>query len=607
MTKPTGEQPKQTYAGQSSLPLLPVPALEETLKKYLRTTLPLHKNAESETRTSQAVESALKGKDAALMQKLQDRLVHRATAEGRESWLYDWWLSGAYMSPRDPLVPFVSYFFMHRADPKVKDYVTRSAHILKAIMAFRKMVVDETLAPEKTKTGFMCMAGYKYLFNSCRIPQETEDVTEVFDPAKNNHVTIMRNGHFFELQLVNPVTGKELSVPEIEVQLDKIVSDPRAQQPAASPIGVLSSDSRDNWAKARQALISGPNGEVNKKSLERIESSIIVLCLDDQKPISMEERGWGIWTGQDRNRFYDKQQFVVAANGTSGYIGEHSMLDGTQTLRMNNFVLNSLEQGKINLEGEASGAVLEDPVFLEFAQDANSEKAVKESQQRFAELMGKHAMAALDFQGYGKGAIKQYKCSPDAWVQMAFQLAFYRLFGRVCATYEAAQTRKFKLGRTETIRSCSVESKAFVEAMENTSASDAERLKAFQTAAAQHIKYAKECSDAHGVDRHLLGLKKLIQQGEEFPAIFQDPINAESGTWILSTSQMSTDVFDGWGFGEVTPKGFGVAYGIKENSLSFTLVCLKEEHNPVRMTEYLNRALLDIRDMHDRTAQKPKM
>lgn len=109
------------------------------------------------------------------------------------------------------------------------------------------------------------------------------------------------------------------------------------------------------------------------------------------------------------------------------------------------------------------------------------------------------------------------------------------------------------------------------------------------------------------MDRHLLGLKKLIQQGEEFPAIFQDPINAESGTWILSTSQMSTDVFDGWGFGEVTPKGFGVAYGIKENSLSFTLVCLKEEHNPVRMTEYLNRALLDIRDMHDRTAQKPKM
>ena len=76
MTKPTGEQPKQTYAGQSSLPLLPVPALEETLKKYLRTTLPLHKNAESETRTSQAVESALKGKDAALMQKLQERLVH---------------------------------------------------------------------------------------------------------------------------------------------------------------------------------------------------------------------------------------------------------------------------------------------------------------------------------------------------------------------------------------------------------------------------------------------------------------------------------------------------------------------------------------------------
>ena len=600
MTQPSGEEPKQLHSGQASLPLLPVPPLEETLQKYFRTTIPLHKDDSSLARTEKAVQDAISGKDSALVKKLQDRLVHRATAEGRESWLYDWWLSGGYMQPRDPLVPFVSYFYLHRADPKVNNYVTRSAHILKGMMAFRTMVVNETLAPEKTKTGYMCMHGFKYLFNSCRIPQPEEDVTVTFEPAKNNHVVIVRNGHFYELPLVNPMTNKELSVPEIEIQLDRIVGDARSQQPPKAPIGALTSNKRDKWAEARKALISGPNGEQNEKALERIESSIAVLCLDDVKPISLEERGWAVWTGEGINRFYDKQQFIVAANGTSGFVGEHSMLDGTQTMRLNNFVLSALEQGKIDLEGPNSGAVLDEPTLLEFSVDATTQKNVDESRKSFAELMAAHAMSSLDFQGYGKNQIKKYKCSPDAWAQMAIQLAFFRLYNRPAATYEAAQTRKFKLGRTETIRTLSVESKAFVEAMTNPDVSDQERLKLFQAAAAQHIKYAKEAADAHGVDRHMLGLKKLLQPNEEMPDVFKDPMHAESGTWILSTSQISTDVFDGWGFGEVTPKGYGCAYAIKENSLSFTLVCLKQEHQPVRFTEYLNRALLDIRAMHDR-------
>lgn len=605
MAKPA-EQAKQLFSGQTSLPSLPVPELEETLPKYLRTTLPLHQTQESLRRTEQAVESALHGKDAPLVKKLQERLVHRAKNEGRESWLSEWWLSGAYMTPRDPLVPFVSYFYLHKSDPKVKSQVARGAQILKATLLFRNMVVDESLAPEKTKTGFLCMDAFKHLFNTCRIPQEKEDVCFTADPTKNNHVTIIRKGHFYELQLVNPVTNKALSVPEIEYQLDHIMNDKRSQEAPASPIGPLTSDTRDRWASARSALLAGPDGAQNKYALERIESSIIVMCLDDTTPVSLEERGWAAWMGNDGvNRFYDKQQLIVAANATSGFIGEHSMLDGTHTLRLNNFVLHALEQGKIDLEGPSSGAVLDHPVYLEIKQEPGFEKRTLAAKERFAKLMSEQAMAALDFQGYGKATIKAYKCSPDAWAQMAIQLAYFRLFNRVCATYEAAQTRKFKLGRTETIRSASVESKAFVEAMENPDASDAERLQAFQQAAAQHIKYAKGASEAHGVDRHLLGLKKLLKADEEAPALFQDPMNAESSTWLLSTSQISTDVFDSWGFGEVTPKGYGCAYAIKENSLAFTLVCLKAEHNPVRLTEYLNKALLDIRAMHDRAGAGP--
>lgn len=55
--------------------------------------------------------------------------------------------------------------------------------------------------------------------------------------------------------------------------------------------------------------------------------------------------------------------------------------------------------------------------------------------------------------------------SPDAWVQLVKQLAFYKMFGRPAVTYESAQTRKYQLGRTEVIRSASNETKAWAEAM----------------------------------------------------------------------------------------------------------------------------------------------
>ena len=41
--------------------------------------------------------------------------------------------------------------------------------------------------------------------------------------------------------------------------------------------------------------------------------------------------------------------------------------------------------------------------------------------------------------------------------------------GRFCLTYEASMTRLYREGRTETVRSCTIESAAFCRAMEDKS------------------------------------------------------------------------------------------------------------------------------------------
>jgi hypothetical protein len=96
------------------------------------------------------------------------------------------------------------------------------------------------------------------------------------------------------------------------------------------------------------------------------------------------------------------------------------------------------------------------------------------------ELIADVEMALLPWHEYGKGFIKRTKCSPDAFIQMALQLTYRRvralylllflnaLFqnqGRFCLTYEASMTRLFREGRTETVRSCTNESCAFVYSM----------------------------------------------------------------------------------------------------------------------------------------------
>lgn len=66
---------------------------------------------------------------------------------------------------------------------------------------------------------------------------------------------------------------------------------------------------------------------------------------------------------------------------------------------------------------------------------------------------------------YGKGFIKKCRISPDAYIQMALQLAYYRDANRFSLTYEASMTRLFREGRTETVRPCTIESAAWVKGM----------------------------------------------------------------------------------------------------------------------------------------------
>ena len=60
-----------------------------------------------------------------------------------------------------------------------------------------------------------------------------------------------------------------------------------------------------------------------------------------------------------------------------------------------------------------------------------------------------HELESVTFEGFGKQAIKAIGASPDAFVQMAMQLAYHKTTGHVCPTYESVSMGHFLYGRTE--------------------------------------------------------------------------------------------------------------------------------------------------------------
>lgn len=325
----------------------------------------------------------------------------------------------------------------------------------------------------------------------------------------------------------------------------------------------------------------------NKTLLEKIESSSFVMCLDDSKPITRDEGSRACWHGDARNRFFDKPlQFIVFENGKAGFNGEHSCMDGTATCRLNEYVTSSIAANTVNHGPEEIRSDLPAPEEIRFNLNDQTQQAIQSAEQNADALINKHELTVLAYQGFGKDQIKKFKSSPDGFAQMVIQLAYYKMFGTNRPTYESGQTRKFQRGRTETSRTVSEESIAFCKAMEDPHVSNEDKIAAFRAAVKAQGAYMADCVNGHGVDRHLFGLKKALQSGEDTPSLFTDPNYAYSQHWYLSTSQLSSELFDGYGWGQVVDDGFGCAYMIKKKALQFNVASVKDLE--VHGTKYVN-------------------
>ncbi|GAA5975135.1 hypothetical protein JCM11641_004362 [Rhodosporidiobolus odoratus] len=588
---------------ESTLPHLPVPTLQETADRYLASIKPFHTSQTpgspstplpSWAKSEQAVKAFV---DSPLVQELQKRLEERA--KGKESWLSEWWNETAYFGWRGPVVPGVNYFYSHKDDKTRRTGPSRAASLLRALLYFRRLVVTGQLEPEMARKTPLCMSSYKYLFNATRLPTAPSDTAKIYPAEENEHVVVVRKNRFYEVKVTDE-KGDWLSEKELESLFQQVI-DQVGNDADPNPLGALTAADRDLWTQARKDLLA--HDPKNLASLERIESAIIVVSLDSGSPRTRDEKAWSLWVGDGKDRWFDKHQLVVFENGKSGFNGEHSCMDGTPTSRLNDWLCRSLDSEKIDLGSFSRPlSALPQPTALNFSLPTSVTSAIQTSITAFDKTMSSHDLTVLDYPAYGKDLIKTFRVSPDSYAQLTMGLAYFRMMGQVAPTYESAQTRKYRSGRTEVIRSATSAAVEWYKSMEDPKASNSARASLFRAAAAEHIKLATEAADGRGVDRHLFGLKKLLREGEELPDLYKDETFGKSGNWVLSTSQLSSEYFDSWGYGEVVNEGYGLAYAVNSRSLRFCLTSMnREEGNNVRVfKQYLEEAAEDVRDVMEK-------
>jgi carnitine O-acetyltransferase len=134
--------------------------------------------------------------------------------------------------------------------------------------------------------------------------------------------------------------------------------------------------------------------------------------------------------------------------------------------------------------------------------------------------------------------------------------------------------------------------------LSGTEGKEVDCLNLLKKAATAHSSFTKLCQEAKACDRHLYGLSQLLKDGES-AGMFKDPLFKTSGSWEISTSNMSHDAYEGFGFGQVVPYGIGCGYGIKADKISFNCTTRvdKKDGSPEKMCQMLSECLLEMQTL----------
>ncbi|KAJ0004761.1 hypothetical protein NQD34_010975 [Periophthalmus magnuspinnatus] len=595
--------------GDNALPKLPIPELTDTLHLYLRCVKHLLTDEQfNKTQTIVQQFSAPGGVGELLQQKLKER------RDKTDNWVYEYWLNDMYLNNRLPLPVHSSpaMVFPPQNFRGPSDCLRFAAHLISGVLDYKTLLDARALPVDYARGQLaghpMCMEQYYRLFTSYRLPGPQRDTLVAQESSvmpEPEHIIVACKNQFFVLDVV--INFRRLNERDLLTQLERIVKMANSEDERLPPIGLLTTDGRTEWAESRAVLM---RESTNRDSLDMIERCMCLVCLDDASgpEISDSTRAMLMLHGggpskNGGNRWYDKpMQFIIGADGCCGVVCEHSPFEGIVLVQCTEHLLKYMIGSPSKLVRAASVSELPAPWRLRWKCTPEIHKLLSASTDKLQRLVKNLDMNVYKFYKYGKEFIKKQKMSPDAYIQVALQLAYYRCHGRPVSTYESASTRRFREGRVDNIRSATPQALAFVVAMTDGKLSSSEKMELLQGAIAAQTKYTILAITGMAIDNHLLGLRETAHELKlETPQIFTDEAYILSNQFILSTSQVPTTVEMFCCYGPVVPNGYGACYNPQSDHIIFCISSFYDSPQTcsANFSKAVEQALVDMRDLCD--------
>ncbi|XP_054712414.1 carnitine O-acetyltransferase-like isoform X2 [Uloborus diversus] len=595
-------------AHQQSLPRLPVPPLHPSLEKYLLSVRPLL--SEEEYHHTEKIVKEF-GAPGGLGVKLHTMLKEKAKVT--ENWLSDWWLDSAYMEFRQPVVVYSSpgLVFPLKDFNTVERQLRYAARLVAGALNYKELIDSNSLPLDSMGGQPLDMSQYSKIFSTCRIPGYPKDGLYYgnLEAEKPKHIVVAHNNHYFAVDVYGN-DGKPLNESQLLAQF-KIVLE-QSVYPKC-PIGALTTLHRDNWAKAYKRLRKYDSK--NKFSLQKIQTAIFLLCLDKAVPdvgalnrkthVALQTIHGGGVKGNAGNRWYDKTiQFIVGEDGVVGLTYEHSPAEGPPITSMMDHIVDYIERTKGNKWLPSSA--INEPQKLRFRLSDETMEDIAEAERDLDNIVTDLEMSCFTYEAYGKDFVKSQRLSPDSFIQMAIQLAFYKIHNEIAATYESASSRKFLHGRTETIRSASMEALDFCKLMTDKVTAAHTKAAALRSAVDAHKEYTMQAINGLGIDRLLLGLRKVaLENGMNVPDLFLDTGYTTSTHFKLSTSQVPSKIDAFMCYGPLVPDGYGCCYNPRPTSINFGLSACNSSPE-THSSKFMNALIESLTEMHDVVVQSQK-
>mmetsp|Transcript_59715 Transcript_59715/g.141984 ORF Transcript_59715/g.141984 Transcript_59715/m.141984 type:complete len:801 (+) Transcript_59715:97-2499(+) len=622
------------YNFQGCLPSLPVPNLKGTTTKWLDSVKPLLNDAEYKEMENK-VEKFLKNEGWKLQMMLYIQSMYKT------SWLWDWWEKYVYLRGRAPIMINSNYYIIDSLDwVPTTNQAARTAGLLNQADKFKSLVDWERLEPMRLqKTIPWCMKQYERIFDTTRVPGRECDVVNHYELDPERYCAVTRKGVWYKLAMTGKgKNGKwRTALPhELEQQIAWIMqdADARPAPEGENAIAAFTGWHRGRWAESREEFFWEG---LNKESLDIVERAFMHFSLNDTACASLTDQARMLMHSDGKTTWFDKSvTFNSFPDGHAGMSAEHSFADALTVAHMWEWCTTGerLQGGIYREDGHCKGfedtafeqVALKPPKRLSWDVSPPMIKSIQEAVAHNVALISDLDLNVFKHETFGKGFMKKAKISPDAFFQIAMQLAYRMDAGKPALTYEASVTRLFAQGRTETVRSLSIESAAFVDAMLSQDASDAERVAKLSAAADKHASLYKHAMVGGGIDRHLFGLY-VTSVGLGYDSDFLK--SALKMPWTLSTSQTpqkqtegrwnpegsdACRISPGGGFGPVAENGYGVSYMFGNDNVIFVHVSSKHsavETDSKRFERNIVKALGDIKrlvetDMAAKAAAKNK-